>query len=48
VHGLPLQNITIKNTIAIGKGLGNLLKLDDANGVNATFRSYITCASLHS
>lgn len=26
VHGLPLQNMTIKNAIAIGKCLGNLLK----------------------
>jgi hypothetical protein len=41
VHGLPLQNMTIKNSIAIVKGLGQLVKVDDNNGAVATFRSYL-------
>ena len=41
VHGLPLINMTIKNAIAIGKGLGNLLKVDDFGASGATFQSYL-------
>jgi hypothetical protein len=41
VHGLPLHNMTIKNAIAIGKGLGHLVKVDDASDVDTTFRSYL-------
>jgi hypothetical protein len=41
VHGLPLQNMTIKNTIAIGKGLGLLVKVYENRGVAATFRSFL-------
>jgi hypothetical protein len=37
IHGLPLQNMTIKNAIAIGKGLGLLVKVEDNSGVEATF-----------
>jgi hypothetical protein len=33
--------MTIKNAIAIGKGLGHLVKVDDASGVDTTFRSYL-------
>lgn len=41
VHGLPLCNMSTKNAIAIGKGLGHLLKVDDASGTMSTFRSYL-------
>jgi hypothetical protein len=41
VHGLPLNNMSLKNSIAIGKGLGNLLKIDPTNGVDSTFRSFL-------
>jgi hypothetical protein len=41
VHGLPLNNMSLKNTIAIGKGLGNILKIDPTNGVDSTFRSFM-------
>jgi hypothetical protein len=41
VHGLPLSNMSLKNSIAIGKGLGNLLKIDPANGVDSTFKSFM-------
>ena len=39
VHGLPLHNTT-KNAIAIGKGLGHLLKVEESGQVLSTFRSY--------
>jgi hypothetical protein len=41
VHGLPLQNMTLKNSIAIGKGLGQLVKVDENSGVAAIFRSFL-------
>ncbi|XP_059435249.1 uncharacterized protein LOC132168163 [Corylus avellana] len=41
VHGLPLHNLSIKNAIAIGKGLGHLVKVEDASGVDTPFRSYL-------
>jgi hypothetical protein len=41
IHGLPLQNMTTKNAIAIGKGLGPVLMVEDNSGVEATFRSYL-------
>jgi hypothetical protein len=41
IHGLPLLNMSIKNTIAIGKGLGTLFKVDGDSGGNETFRSYL-------
>jgi hypothetical protein len=41
IHGLPLQNLTLKNAIAIGKGLGPLLMVEDNSGVEVTFRSYL-------
>jgi uncharacterized membrane protein YbjE (DUF340 family) len=41
IHSLPLANITIKNAVAIGKGLGSLLKVDEIVGENKTFRSYL-------
>jgi hypothetical protein len=33
--------MSTKNAIAIGKGLGHLLKIEDASGVSSTFRSYL-------
>jgi hypothetical protein len=41
VHGLPLINMTTKIAISIGKGLGNLLKVDDCSIDKKTFRSYL-------
>jgi hypothetical protein len=41
VHGLPLCNLSTRNAAAIGKGLGNLLRVDDASGETSTFRSYL-------
>ena len=41
VHGLPLFNMTTKNAIAIGKGLGHLLKVEASGGAFSTFRSYL-------
>jgi hypothetical protein len=41
IHGLPLQNMTIKNAIAIGKGLGQFLKVEDNSGETVAFRSYL-------
>jgi hypothetical protein len=33
--------MTIKNAIAIGKGLGPLIMVEDNNGVEVTFRSFL-------
>jgi hypothetical protein len=33
--------MSIKNAIAIGKGLGHLVKVEDNSGVEATFRSFL-------
>jgi hypothetical protein len=41
VHRLPLHNMSLKNSIAIGKCRGNLVKIDTTNGVDSTFRSYL-------
>jgi hypothetical protein len=41
IHGLPLENMTNKNAVAIGKGIGELKKVDDIEGDNITFRSYL-------
>jgi hypothetical protein len=41
IHGLPLQNMTIKNAISIGKGLSQFLKVEDNNGETAAFRIYL-------
>jgi hypothetical protein len=42
IHGLPLENMTTRNAIAIGKGLGDFLKVDDAAGQPIPkFRSYL-------
>jgi hypothetical protein len=36
-----MQNMTIKNAIAIGKCLGPLLLVEDNSGVEVTFRSFL-------
>jgi hypothetical protein len=41
VHGLPLINMTTKIAISIGKGLGNLIKVDVLSGVKTTFKSFL-------
>jgi hypothetical protein len=41
VHGLPLINMITKLAISIGKGLGNLLKVEDLSGASTTFKSYL-------
>jgi hypothetical protein len=41
IHGLPLNNMSLKNSIAIGKGVGNILKIDSTNGVDSTFRTFL-------
>jgi hypothetical protein len=42
IHGLPLENMTSRNAIAIGKGLGVFLKVDEAAGQHIPkFRSYL-------
>lgn len=41
IHGLPLLNMSLKNSIAIGKGLGTIIKVDEDSGGNRTFRSYL-------
>jgi hypothetical protein len=42
IHGLPLENMTTRNAIAIGKGLGDFLKVDDAaDHPTPKFRSYL-------
>jgi hypothetical protein len=37
IHGLPLQNMTIKNAIAISKGIGLLVKVEENRGDYAAF-----------
>jgi hypothetical protein len=41
VHGLPLQNMSVKNAISTGKGLRNLVKIEDHSGAEAIFRSFL-------
>ena len=41
IHGLPLQNMSIKNAIAIRKGLGQLVKVEDNSEETVAFRSYL-------
>jgi hypothetical protein len=42
IHGLPLENMSLRNAIAIGKGVGNLLKVDDAAAQpSPKFKSYL-------
>jgi hypothetical protein len=41
VHGLPLQYMTTLNAIKIGKGIGNILELDNNNSPGLIYRKYI-------
>jgi hypothetical protein len=41
VHGLPLINMTTKIAIFIGKGLGNLIKVDKLSRAKTTFKSFL-------
>jgi hypothetical protein len=41
VHGFPLINMTTKIAISIGKGLGNLIKVEDSSSDKKTFRSFL-------
>jgi hypothetical protein len=39
IHGFPLANLTMKNAIAIGKGMGSLIQVEDCSGASKTFKS---------
>jgi hypothetical protein len=41
IHGFPLANLTLKNAVAIGKGMGSLFQVEDCSGELKTFRSYL-------
>ena len=41
VHGLPLINMSTKTAISIGKGLGNLIQVEDSSGDKKPFRSFL-------
>ena len=41
IHGFPLANITLKNVVAIGKGMGSLIQVEDYSGAIKTFRSFL-------
>jgi hypothetical protein len=41
VHGLPLLNMTSKSAIAIWKGLGKLVKIEENSEAEKTFRSFL-------
>jgi hypothetical protein len=41
IHGFPLDNLTLKNVVAIGKGMGSLIQVEDCSGESKTFRSYL-------
>jgi hypothetical protein len=41
IHGFPLANLTLKNAVAIGKGMGSLIQVEDSSGANKTFRSFL-------
>jgi hypothetical protein len=41
IHGFPLANLTLKNAVAIGKGLGSFIQAEDCSGEAKTFRSYL-------
>ena len=42
IHGLPLENLSLRNVITIGKGMRNLIKVDDVAAKNRSiFRSYL-------
>ena len=41
IHGLPLLNMSMKNAIAIGKGLSALIKVDEESGRKKIYRNYL-------
>jgi hypothetical protein len=41
VYGLPLINMSNKTAISIGKGLGNLIQVEDSCGDRKPFRSFL-------
>jgi len=41
IHGLPRQNMMIKNAVMIGKGLGNLLNVDNLNSPGIVCRPFL-------
>jgi hypothetical protein len=41
IHGFPLANITLRNVVAITKGLGTLMQVEDCSGAKKTFKSYL-------
>ena len=36
-----MANLTLKNVVAIGKGIGSLIQVEDYGGANKTFRSFL-------
>ena len=41
IHGFPLANLTLKNVVALGKGMESLNQVEDCSGENKTFRSFL-------
>jgi hypothetical protein len=41
IHRFPLANLTLKNVVAMGKGMGSLIQVEDCSGASKTFRSYL-------
>jgi hypothetical protein len=41
IHGFPLANLTLKNVVAIGKGLGALIQVEECSGAQKTFKSFL-------
>jgi hypothetical protein len=41
IHGLPLQNMTSRNAVTIGKGLGNLLEVNNLDSLGSICRQHL-------
>jgi hypothetical protein len=41
IHGFPLANLTLQNAVAIGKGLGTLMQVEDCSGAQKPFKSFL-------
>ena len=41
IHGFPLACLTLKNALAVGKGMGSLIQVEDCSGASKTFKSYL-------
>jgi hypothetical protein len=37
IHGFPLANLTLKNVVAISKGMGSLIQVEDCSGKSSYF-----------